>query len=60
MPELTIAELEEKIKKAKQDSDALRATGESSRKIEVLSEYIEMLEEDLYNARKQESSQEKR
>ena len=60
MPELTVAELEAKIKKAKQDSESLRATGDSSRKMEVLSEYIEMLEEDLYNARKQENSQEKR
>ena len=60
MSGLTVIELEEKIKKAKQDAEALRATGESSRKIEVFSEYIEMLEEDLYNARKQENSQEKR
>lgn len=59
MPELTIQELEEKISKAKKDIEQLRASGEGGRKVEVLSEYIEMLEEDLFHARKQDS-QEKR
>ena len=48
---LTIEQLEEKITRAKKDAEALRATGDSSRRSEVLAEYIEMLEEDLYRAK---------
>lgn len=53
MSDLTVEQLEEKIAKAKKDMEAVRSTGDSSRKAEVLSEYIEMLEEDLFNAKKQ-------
>ena len=49
---LTVKELEEKIAKAKQDL----ATADNTRKSEILKEYIEMLEEELYDARKQEAS----
>jgi hypothetical protein len=44
---LTVQELEEKIARAKKDL----ALAEGGRKTEILSEYIEMLEEELYNAK---------
>jgi predicted ribosome quality control (RQC) complex YloA/Tae2 family protein len=48
---LTVAELEEKIAKAKKDIEQARIAADSPRKVEVLNEYIEMLEEDLFNAK---------
>lgn len=49
---LTVEELEEKIKRAKKDIEELRSVGDSSRRAEVLSEYLDMLEEDLFNAKR--------
>lgn len=47
MSDLTIVDLEEKIKKVTQDIAGLRDTGESSRKLEVLCEYKLYLEDEL-------------
>lgn len=47
MSDLTIDELKEKINKVTQDIAGLRETGESSRKLEVLSEYKLYLEDEL-------------
>lgn len=47
MSNLTIDELKEKINKVTQDIAGLRETGESSRKLEVLSEYKLYLEDEL-------------
>ncbi len=44
---LTIDVLKEKIAKVVQDIEELRLTGDSSRKIEVLSEYKSYLEDEL-------------
>lgn len=44
---LTISEMEEKIKKVDDDISQLRLTGDSSRKLEVLTEYREWLNEEL-------------
>ncbi len=44
---LTIDALKEKIAKVVQDIEELRLTGDSSRKIEVLSEYKSYLEDEL-------------
>ena len=46
---LTIDELKEKIKQVEQDIDLVRRTGQSGRKLEVLCEYKEYLEEELIN-----------
>jgi len=45
--QLTILDLQEKIEKVKVDLESLRTTGESSRKLEILSEYKEYLEDEL-------------
>ena len=45
--QLTISDLQEKIEKVKVDLEELRLTGESSRKLEILSEYKEYLEDEL-------------
>lgn len=47
MSDLTINDLKEKIKKVDEDLDALRRTGDASRKLEVLSEYKAYLEDEL-------------
>lgn len=47
MSDLTIDELKDKIKIVKSDIESLRLTGDSSRKIEVLSEYLLYLEDEL-------------
>ena len=47
MNSLTFTELEEKIEKVKLDIESLRDTGESSRKLEILSEYKSYLEDEL-------------
>lgn len=47
MSELTIEELQDKISKVIIDIEALRNTGESSKKLEILSEYKEYLEDEL-------------
>ena len=56
--ELTVQEIEEKIAKAKKDIEEARALADSPRKIEVLTEYIDMLEEDLYHAKHNQNTQE--
>jgi len=45
--DLSISDLEAKIKQVIADLELLRSTGESSRKMEVLSQYKEFLEDDL-------------
>lgn len=45
--DLSITELEAKIKQVTTDLELLRSTGESSRKLEILSEYKQFLEDDL-------------
>jgi hypothetical protein len=47
MNDLTIDELAIKIEQVKKDLESLRATGESSRKLEILNEYKSYLEEEL-------------
>ena len=47
MSDLTIQELADKIKKVEMDLEELRLTGNASRKLEVLSEYKEYLEDEL-------------
>lgn len=47
MGELSITDLKEKIKKVKEDIESLRLTGESSRKLEVMNEYLLYLEDEL-------------
>lgn len=47
MSDLTIQELADKIKKVEKDLEELRLTGNASRKLEVLSEYKEYLEDEL-------------
>ena len=47
MNDLTIDELKTKIEQVKKDLESLRATGESSRKLEILNEYKSYLEEEL-------------
>ena len=49
---LTIVELEEKIERAKKDLEQVRAFGDGGRKSEMLQEYIDMLEEELADARR--------
>ncbi len=44
---LTVQALREKIAKVDEDLEALRMTGDSSRKIEVLTEYKDYLKEEL-------------
>lgn len=49
---LTVAEIEEKIERAKKDLEQLRSFGDGGRKSEMLQQYIDMLEEDLAEARR--------
>ena len=48
---LTVKEIEEKIERTKKDLEMARTAADSTRKVEVLTEFLEMLEEDLYNAK---------
>jgi outer membrane murein-binding lipoprotein Lpp len=45
--DLSISDLEAKIKQVANDLELLRSTGESSRKMEILAQYKEFLEDDL-------------
>ena len=47
MSDVSLADLKFKIKTVKEDIESLRLTGESSRKLEVLSEYLLYLEDEL-------------
>lgn len=47
MNDLTIDELKEKIVRVKADLESLRMTGDASRKLEVLTEYKNYLEDEL-------------
>lgn len=47
MNELTIDEYKEKISRTKADIESLRLTGDGSRKLEVLTEYLLYLEDEL-------------
>lgn len=47
MNALTSEELKEKIEMVKKDIELLRSTGETGRKLEVLCEYREYLEDEL-------------
>ncbi len=47
MSDLTLEDLAQKIEKVKQDIEALRLTGDASRRLEVLSEYKDYLEDEL-------------
>jgi hypothetical protein len=45
--QLTIKEMEEKVDRVKKDLLTLQSDGTSSRKFEVLSEYLEYLQDEL-------------
>lgn len=47
MSDLTISALQEKVKMVEKDMEALRLTGDASRKLEVLGEYKEYLEDEI-------------
>jgi hypothetical protein len=47
MSDLSIDDLKAKIKTVKGDIESLRLTGDSSRKLEVLTEYLGYLEDEL-------------
>lgn len=47
MSDLTVQQLEEKIKMVQKDIDLLMSTGGAGRKLEVLSEYKSYLEDEL-------------
>jgi hypothetical protein len=47
MSDLTVAELKEKLKMIDQDLETLRSTGDSSRKLEVLTEYRAYIEDEI-------------
>jgi hypothetical protein len=49
---LTSAEIQEKIERVKVDLQLILSNGGDSRKFEALSEYKEMLEEDLAEAKR--------
>ena len=49
--ELTKKELEEKIAKVKEDLNNLRATGAEEKKIIILAQYIDYLQDELKMAR---------
>jgi hypothetical protein len=51
MSELTVEQLEEKLRQVDKDLDLLRRQGDASRKLEVLSEYREYIQDELKNAR---------
>jgi|LauGreDrversion4_2_1035121.scaffolds.fasta_scaffold943487_3 hypothetical protein len=57
MNDLTIEELKEKIERVRKDLESLRATGESSRKLEILNEYKSYLEEELAFLKREQRSQ---
>jgi len=57
MNDLTIEELKEKIEQVRKDLESLRATGESSRKLEILNEYKSYLEEELVFLKREQRSQ---
>jgi hypothetical protein len=45
--QLTVKEMEEKIERVKKDLLTLQSDGTSSRKFEVLNEYLEYLQDEL-------------
>ena len=45
--QLTVKEMEEKVERVKQDLLTLQSDGTSSRKFEVLNEYLEYLQDEL-------------
>ena len=47
MSDLSLDDLKAKIKTVKSDIESLRLTGDSSRKLEVLTEYLSYLEDEL-------------
>ena len=47
MSELTIEEMKQKIERVKEDIESLRASGDASRRIEILTEYKSYLEDEL-------------
>lgn len=47
MTDLTIQDIEEKIKKVDDDIDSLRRQGDASRRLEVLNEYKKYLEDEI-------------
>ena len=47
MSDLTISELEDKILMVKKDLETLRAQGSAGRKLEILSEYLAYLEDEV-------------
>lgn len=47
MSDLTVEDIKSKIEKVKKDIEGLRLTGESSRKLEVMNEYLLYLEDEL-------------
>lgn len=47
MSDLTVEEMQKKIEKVKQDIVDLMSTGQPGRKLEVLTEYKEYLEDEL-------------
>ena len=53
---LTVTDLQAKINKVKEDLESLRSTGESSRKLEVLNEYKEYLEDELRELKREQAS----
>ena len=47
MSDLTIDELKAKVKKVEVDIESLRMSGNASRKLEILSEYKEYLQDEI-------------
>lgn len=47
MSDLTISELQEKIKIVEKDIEGLQAKGETGRKLEMLAQYKEYLEDEV-------------
>ena len=47
MSELTIEEMKQKIERVKEDIESLRASGDASRRLEILTEYKSYLEDEL-------------
>ena len=56
MSELTIIELQEKIKSVEDDINHLVSTGYTGRKLEILNQYKDYLEEELSFLKKDTSS----
>ena len=44
---LTIKEMEEKVERVKKDLETLQSDGTANRKFEILSEYLEYLQDEL-------------